>query len=247
MPAPLNAALGLKKIKITIASEINMLHLNERERLEVQNIFVTTEKEYRKKLRANKNSIYAINLVGDLHSKIDAVIESVRVKGTKFGCKKGCSFCCDLRVEVLAPEVFYIAKKLKADMSKSEMQTFIDKLQIYAGKATGLRFDEHIIPCVMLEDGACGIYSYRPMMCRKYNSLDAQVCEDPHAQVPENTEVVVKTGAIGKGFADSYESRSLSAIPHEFGQALLIALTDSKSEQKWAQGKEVFVRIPEMC
>ncbi|QBF84309.1 YkgJ family cysteine cluster protein [Shewanella maritima] len=223
-----------------------MLNLNERERLEVQSIFVATEKEYRKRLRANKNSVYAINLVGDLHNKIDSVISSVKKKGIKFGCRKGCSYCCDLRVEVLAPEVFYITKKLKGSMSKSEMQAFIEKLMTYADKATGLRFDEHIIPCVMLENGACSIYEYRPMMCRKYNSLDAQVCEDPHAQVPENTEVVVKTGAIGKGFSDSYESRGLSAIPHELGQALLVALTDPKSEQKWAKGNEVFTRIPEM-
>ncbi len=244
---PLRRALGPKKIIITIASEINMLKLNEREQLEVRNIIVTTEKEYRKKLRANRNSVYAINMVGDLHNQIDSVIQSIKAKGIQFGCQKGCSFCCDLRVEVLAPEVFYIARKLKNKMSESEMEAFIEKLNIYASKAVGLKSEEHIIPCVMLEDGICSIYDYRPMMCRKYNSLDSQVCEDPYAQVPESTEVVVKTGAIGKGFSDSYKYRSLSALPHEFGQALLIALTNSKAEQKWAKGNEVFMRIPEMC
>ncbi|HDX9008530.1 YkgJ family cysteine cluster protein [Aeromonas dhakensis] len=224
-----------------------MLNLNKKEQLEVQNIFITTEKEYRKKLKSNRNAIYAINMVSDLHNKVDSVIQSVKAKGIQFGCQKGCSFCCDLRVEVLAPEVFYIAKKLKSKMSKSELAKFIEKLEIYADKATGLRSDEHTIPCVMLESGVCSIYDYRPMMCRKYNSLDAQVCKNPYAQVPESTEVVLKTGAIGKGFSDSYESRSLSALPHEFGQAILIALTDSKAEQKWANGAEVFIRIPEMC
>lgn len=56
---------------------------------------------------------------------------------------------------------------------------------------------------------------------------------------------MVKSGAIGYGFSEAFTTKKLSSIPHELGQALLIALTDS-SETRWSKGEMVFEPIPEM-
>lgn len=143
--------------------------LNQRAQMEVQQIASSTEKEYKKRLRTNSNHIYAINLVSDLHARIDSVVSSVKSRGIKFGCDKGCSHCCNLRVEALAPEVFYIAKKLINERSREESGDLVKVLEEYSSKAKRLRTVEHLLTCPLLSDGECTIYKYRPFMCRKYN------------------------------------------------------------------------------
>lgn len=220
--------------------------LNNQEKAEIQSLVSKTEKEYTKKLRSNRNHIYAINLSSDLHKRIDSVVSHVKSKGVRFGCESGCSHCCNLRVEALAPEVFYIARKLRSERPIRDIESLIEKLKEFSQRAKGLRTTEHLIPCPMLSNGRCSIYEYRPMMCRKYNSLDASVCETPFSRVPESTELTMKSVAIGIGFNSSLEKRKLSSIPHELGQALLVALSDENAIARWAKGEMVFDKIPEM-
>lgn len=220
--------------------------LNPQEQAEIQQLVVTTQKEYKNKLRSNNNSIYAINLVSDLHSKIDDTVEEAKSFGVRFGCENGCSYCCTLRVEALAPEIFYIAKKLKMSLQSDELRKLTESLNIFSEKAKGLSQIEHEIPCPMLSDGKCTIYDFRPAMCRKFNSLDAEVCKDPFAEVPEHKGVAMKSGAKMHGVMAAYSNKKLSATPHELGQALLIAITDKNSEKRWFKGASVFAPLPEM-
>ena len=98
----------------------------------------------------------------------------------------------------------------------------------------------------MLADGKCTIYEYRPAMCRKFNSLDAEVCKDSFAEVPEHKGVAIKSAAKMHGVMEAYSNKKLSATPHELGQALLIAVTDSNSEKRWFKGERVFTTLPEV-
>lgn len=220
--------------------------LNRSQQLAVQQLISSTTKNYKQKLRANNSYIYAINLVNDLHGRMDTIVSNVKAKGVRFGCERGCSHCCNLRVEALAPEIFFIAKKLKQERKKDELDELKKVLNSFSEKASGLTAIEHLLPCPMLSDGKCSIYNYRPMMCRKYNSLDADICVDPYAKVPENIEVVMKSSAIGHAFNAALSHKRLSANPHELGQALLLALSDESAELRWANGEQVFELIPEM-
>jgi Fe-S-cluster containining protein len=220
--------------------------LNPQEQWEVQQLVATTKKEYKNKLRSHNNSIFAINLISDLHLKVDHLVTEVKNIGVRFGCEKGCSYCCTLRVEALAPEVFYIAKKLKSNLSSEQLLELTDKLKIFSDKAKGLSQIEHEIPCPMLAEGKCTIYEYRPAMCRKFNSLDAEVCKDPFAEVPEHKGVAVKSAANMHGVMEAYSNNKLSATPHELGQALLIAVTDNSAEKRWFKGARVFTPLPEV-
>ncbi|WP_157825845.1 YkgJ family cysteine cluster protein [Colwellia sp. Bg11-28] len=219
--------------------------LNPREQAEIQQLVVTTQKEYKNKLRSNNNSIYAINLVSDLHSKIDSTVNETKKLGVRFGCENGCSYCCTLRVEALAPEIFYIAKKLKAYLSNEQLTELVENLEDYSEKAKGLSQIEHQITCPMLNDGKCTIYDFRPAMCRKFNSLDAEVCKDPFAVVPEHKGIAMKSAAKMHAVMAAYSNKKLSAVPHELGQALLVAITDKNAEKRWFKGSTVFTPLPE--
>ncbi|MBU2062300.1 YkgJ family cysteine cluster protein [Rheinheimera aquimaris] len=219
--------------------------LNSKEQADIHNLVVITQKEYVNRLRSNNNSIYAINLMSDLQLKIDDIVSRAKYDGVRFGCDNGCSHCCTLRVEALAPEVFYIAKKLKQKYSEEHLFSLIEKLKDYSSKAKGLSQIEHLIPCPLLSKGRCTIYEFRPAMCRKYNSLDAEVCKDPYGSVPEHMGVALESAAKMQGAMTAYSSKKLSAAPHELGQALLIALTDSDSEKRWFKGAHIFDPLPD--
>lgn len=204
-----------------------------------------TLKKYKKKLRENGSLTFAVNLVATLHSDADDAVEVVRKQGVRFACGKGCNYCCSTRVEVLPAEVFYIAKKLK-EKKADDLPQLIEALEQHAEKAHGVRMENYKIPCPLLKDGICSIYSYRPFMCRKFNSVDVEPCEEHLASIPEADALVMMTAAIGHSAGLAYKGKGLSSIPHEFGQALLVALTDEDALNAWSQGHEVFPRIPEM-
>lgn len=211
----------------------------------LKQVAVTTHKEYKKRLRSNNNSVFAVNLVSDLHQKIDSTMAAAKNRGVQFGCQKGCHFCCTYRVEALAPEVFYLAKQLRANLSASALAALIEKLQAHAAKAQDLSYLEHLLPCPLLSAGNCSVYEYRPSMCRKCNSLDAKICEDPYAEVPEDPEVLKHSGALLHGTSQAYADKKLSAQPHELGQALFIALTYNSAEKRWFKGQQVFASLPD--
>lgn len=91
--------------------------------------------------------------------KLTAYIQPLAV------CSKGCSACCKIDVKILSIEASYIAKNTKAPLAlpRSRQKNFT------------------AIPCTFLKsDGTCGIYEYRPFVCRTYFTLDnPSFCEDP--------------------------------------------------------------------
>lgn len=218
--------------------------LNSTEQTEVFLIKERNEKNALKRLRENRNSTFAINFISAMQDSIDDVAKQTQRQGIHFDCKAGCTYCCTLRVEALAPEVFRIAcelKKLKLD----QLAAVIERLKVHAMKAAGVPSKEFYLTCPLLVNGLCSIYSVRPGMCRKFYSLDVEQCKNPDAEIPENLGMVVKSGAIMSGITHAYERAKFSAAPHELGQALLLALTDSTAEERWGKGEIVFDLLPE--
>lgn len=219
--------------------------LNEYEKNDLKKYEESVTKHFKKKLRENRNPIFVINLSSDVHKMTDTLISSVKKKGVRFGCENGCSHCCNLRVESFAPEIFYIAKQLKSKMKSSELDILISKLTDYSDKAKNLKADQHFLPCIFLDNGKCSIYNFRPATCRKYNSLDAEICKEPFGSVPESSEIFLKGQLLFRSFMYSVAQRKMRADTHELGQCLLIALTDSSAEKRWSSGERVFPLLPE--
>jgi len=138
------------------------------EKIEIASLIKNQEKQFVRKLTANKSKVYAINVIRELHEQIDVLAEKTKKKpGVHFDCKAGCSFCCSLRVAATPPEVFLIARQLK-QLSIEAQADLMDRLKIHSEAAHSLHTDDFFLPCIFLDKGRCAVYAIRPAMCRKY-------------------------------------------------------------------------------
>ena len=139
-----------------------------------------------RKLAANRNKIFAINTIRVLHEQVDALTEKVKKKpGVHFDCKEGYSYCCSLGVAATPPEVLLIARHIK-QLPLATQTDLLERLKIHAEAARGVSMENHFLPCTLLAEGKCTIYAIRPVMCRKYLSLDVEECKKPDACAPED-------------------------------------------------------------
>lgn len=214
--------------------------LSDSEKVEIASLIKNQEKQFVRKLTSNRNKIFAINTIRLLHEQVDALTEKIKKKpGVHFDCKAGCSYCCSLRVAATPPEVFLIARHLKK-LPTASLSELIERLKTRSEAARGVLTEDFFLPCTMLADGQCTIYSIRPVMCRKYLSLDVEECKKPDASAPENHEMAMLSSALIFGTSQAYARAKLSNQIHELGQALLVALTDPAAEDRWYRGEEIF-------
>ncbi|MCG6202752.1 YkgJ family cysteine cluster protein [Psychromonas antarctica] len=65
-------------------------------------------------------------------------------------CKKGCSYCCEIRVDVSELELSLIKLKAKKAYNNAKKDLLIGE------------------PCPFLHNGSCSIYEVRPFVCRRH-------------------------------------------------------------------------------
>lgn len=222
-----------------------MFNSTDGERDEVSKALEAQEKKYYGQLRVTRNKTFAINLVRNLYSQIDAkASQAIKVRGVKFHCKPGCSYCCSLRVEAVPPEIFLLARELRK-LPKLEFDALLDQISAQARYANGLRMESYDRPCALLKEGRCSIYDFRPGMCRKLYSLDVNACQTPGADAPEDKELFTDIAALVVGANEGYGRAKFPNDSHELSQALWVALTDEKAEDRWFNGDEVFPVLPD--
>ncbi len=112
-------------------------------------------------------------------------------------CKKGCSYCCHINVDVSIMEVALLAPYVR----KQDKQ-LIDKQK-------GLSFKEFIeLPyadkkCIFLENNVCRVYHDRPLACRThFVASDPNLC---NSQTGDHETVVLANGIISL-LRDSFHS-----------------------------------------
>lgn len=102
-----------------------------------------------------------------LNSSMDKVIaesfEKSKDLGQKVSCKKGCSFCCHINVDITSAEASLLSTFVRdhhlPHLIKQENKSLLDWNTLpYADRK-----------CVFLGDtGECTVYENRPLSCRKY-------------------------------------------------------------------------------
>lgn len=149
-------------------------------------------------------------------------------------CKKGCSVCCHVNVAVLAPEAETIAEHIMANTSDAEMDVLKENM---SGLLLNIKFltDEERLflhrPCVFLdEDGGCGIYDVRPLLCRSITSADADACVSAIKMVALNQGVLIPMNITQKVIMDTAFKALAEAMDEHGISSVSRELTDSVFE-----------------
>lgn len=124
-------------------------------------------------------------------------MHSMKLGYNPITCKKGCSACCHINVNISPREAdlivsFVRSQKIRLDRKKILAQS--DKLPEEFHK-----LDWETKACPFLNGaGECGIYQFRPLACRKYLvGSDPKFCDtrtsdrDPYVLVDPNIEAFV--------------------------------------------------------
>ena len=212
----------------------------------MENVLIRNGKAIRAQLRTAKNSKLLVHTISIFQENTDALVRARLAEDHHFklDCKKGCTFCCHLRVDALPPEVFRIARHVESldEVRRAEMRK---RLESHAEYAAGRRYGEYKKACVFLgQDGSCEIYPIRPHKCRKFVSDSVAQCERGSDNV-EDPRLLGAANHLAMETIGVYRARGLDMHPAELSQAVLKALNEPGSIDRWANGERAFDPCPE--
>jgi len=163
-------------------------------------------------------------------------------------CAKSCSFCCFLKVQVSALEAIMIARYVSESFKPHKIREVVQRAQANALEVKGLSQDEHSAlnqQCAFLDDGTCSIYSVRPSECRKYHSVDIEVCRATYEQ-PSNLNIPaaysIEVAEAGQGTKVGFEAATKFAgfdqREYEINSAFLEAMRVPNLSVRLQSGKK---------
>jgi len=190
-----------------------------------------------------------ISMYGRLAALQADAIARTRVE---FACKRGCSYCCHLRVEIRPHEAFTLAHYIATKFDAGHRARMLRRIEENRQRIAPLSPQAHVragIACALLDEhGACTAYEARPAACRKYHSMSVDVCrnafndtEAPLTGEIEHEDVRLAGNAVALGFAKGLEDAGYDIALYELHDALHRALTDPRSERRYRHGKRAFV------
>lgn len=147
----------------------------------------TEKQEYRrlakKSLRALRDGSDAPRAATAARSILTAydTIADASPHKAKWECASGCAYCCHMPVHLTAIEAALVAAHILEAFDDDARQAAAEKLQETAGRLDGLsetEFKDARNPCALLDDeGRCSVYTARPLACRGFHSMSADVCK----------------------------------------------------------------------
>ena len=187
------------------------------------------------------------------HKRVDEVVEAtLRGHAVQVACRRGCSYCCHLRVEVTPAEAFALADWLRRTSTPERLAHVIAKLRenVERERRMGVeaRKRENIACALLGDDGACGAYEARPAQCRRFHSTDLDICKasfanpaDDSVESPNHPAVAHNAAVIITQTNAALRDQGLDAGSYAMNLALLEALENPKAWRRWRDGKKAFV------
>jgi len=187
-----------------------------------------------------------------MYGRLAALQANVVAQGeVDLACKRGCHYCCHLRVEIRPHDAFVLSQHVQARFSAEQRARALVRIEETLERIAPLTPDEHIragIPCALLEDGVCSVYEARPATCRKYHSVSVETCRNAFndAAAPltgeiEDEQVRLAGNAVALGYAKGLEDAGYDTALYELHYALHRALTNPKAETRYRNRKRPFV------
>jgi Fe-S-cluster containining protein len=187
-------------------------------------------------------------MYGRLAALQDAVIAR---RALAVACRRGCSYCCHLRVEIRPHDAFVLAHHLRSKLDPVQLACVVARIEANLGRIAALAPEEHIragIACALLEDGVCSAYEGRPATCRKYHSVSVETCRNAYNDTSapltgeiEDDELRLAGNAVALGYAKGLEDAGYDTTLYELHFALHKALTHPKAESRYRSGKRPFI------
>lgn len=194
-------------------------------------------------------------LVDDVVGKVEAMIDRSipRPPETKLlACRAGCAFCChQFEVHASALEVLRIAdhvQKTFDEPRRAALQTRLDDIDAKRADVPLAQWAFHPQPCPLLEDGRCGIYPVRPLVCRSVTSFDVDACktrgERPGGAVviPVHAMIQVVARAAKTIFLRASEEAPGGGGMLDLARGLKVALALPDAARRWIRGERIFDR-----
>lgn len=175
-----------------------------------------------------------------VHGTMDRISAGF-VEMTPVACRKGCAWCCTVRVTATAPEIFNAARHIRAE--KPEL---IGRLTAENRLTQGLenvaRADLRRWCPLLSSDQSCSIYEVRPNACRSVMAPDAAFClegfEGKHNEFRLFARPVETNSWFGCAVLAALRGRGLAAEKYELTEALTIAIADPMAEEAWRAGED---------
>lgn len=153
----------------------------------------------------------------------ESAVEQLQNKQT-LACKKGCSYCCHLKVEAFDHELYGIAAHLMATRKITELKDLDKRLSVIAKESSRMSPEAYLekkLPCVFLLDGACSIYPVRPIACVTYHSLDVADCitahDDPqNPWIPQIAEIIIGVNGVSLGVLNVVDPKTMTRPKPEY-------------------------------
>ncbi len=164
----------------------------------------------------------------------------------RVACHGGCASCCTMRVAATAPEIFALARHIRA--LPEALSAELSRRIAAADRATH-RLDEAQrcaagIACPFVDGGLCSVYSVRPLACRGHASFDAQACIDALSgracEVPVSTLHMNVRSLVQNAMQSALRDARYAWGVYELNQSLFMALTDVACEAAWIRGEDIF-------
>ncbi len=185
------------------------------------------------------------------HKKLDEVFATeLSDSEMTIACCAGCYYCCHVKVDVQPGEIFLIADFIRGRFSAAKQANVLNKAQENWKKIEPMTFDQQCdagLPCPLLDEGKCSVYSVRPSVCREAHSLRAEPCKK-FLENPESNEnfagqilgVKIATSCTNVGASAAFELAGYDSQPYDLNAVLIQALQNPSSERRWRDGKLAF-------
>jgi hypothetical protein len=192
----------------------------------------------------------SLNLIKEVYRVTDDMMVGCFKNGTKPPCRKGCFWCCFLRVKVTPLEVLCIADYLRSHLETAEISELRQRLASTDETTRGMdghqRHSSKMV-CPLLVDGKCLAYPVRPIACRVYHSLDLSDCHTAHhkegSRMRVRQDISKLSMGLFAGLTEGLHTVRLQTPLLELIAGLRIVMDESGSGRvkSWLSGEPVFV------
>ena len=186
-----------------------------------------------------------------MYGRLSELQDAVSAKNkVHFACRRGCNYCCHLRVEIRPHDAFVLAHHIQTTFSAEQHAAAVLRIEQTLEHIESLTPEQHVragIPCALLQGGVCSAYDARPATCRKYHSVSVDTCRNafhdtsaPLTGDIEDEQVRMAGNAVALGYAKGLEDAGYDAGLYELHYALHTALTNPKAGKRYRKGKRAF-------